>query len=132
MARSSSRPGRASTARPGAIWTPSSSRRRTEAGGGAAGPAPRDKAEETVTRIPAGLNTAEVRGVLRNDPPGRPNPRLKPHDEGFWLHMKPTYYHNLVDGLYPTFRLGWLSTLFFAFEILTGVFLMFYYTPSPP
>jgi quinol-cytochrome oxidoreductase complex cytochrome b subunit len=45
--------------------------------------------------------------------------------------MKPTYYHNLVDGLYPTFRLGWLSTFFFAFEILTGVFLMLYYTPSP-
>ena len=94
-------------------------------------PALRDKADEIVTRITAGLNTAEVRGVLRNDPPGRPNPRLKPHDEGFWLHMRPTYYHNLLDGLYPTFRLGWLSTFFFAFELLTGVFLMVYYTPSP-
>src|SRR4030042_5730144 len=94
-------------------------------------PALRDTADEIVTRITAGRNTAEVRGVLRNDPPGRPNPRLKPHDEGFWLHMRPTYYHNLLDGLYPTFRLGWLSTFFFAFELLTGVFLMVYYTPSP-
>ncbi|MEW6568668.1 MAG: cytochrome b N-terminal domain-containing protein, partial [Chloroflexota bacterium] len=40
-------------------------------------------------------------------------------------------YHNLVNGLYPSFRLGWLATFFFAFEILTGVFLMVYYTPSP-
>jgi quinol-cytochrome oxidoreductase complex cytochrome b subunit len=90
-----------------------------------------DKTDDIVTRVTAGLNTADVRGVLRDDPPPRPNPRLKPHAEGFWLHMKPTYYHNLVDGLYPTFRLGWLSTFFFAFEILTGVFLMVYYTPSP-
>ena len=69
--------------------------------------------------------------MLRDDPPGRPNPRLKPHSEGFWLHMKPTYYHNLVDGIYPTFRLGWLSTFFFVVEIVTGVLLMVYYTPSP-
>lgn len=91
----------------------------------------RAKAEDIVTRVTAGLGTADIRSVLRDDPPGRPNPRLKPHAEGFWLHMKPTYYHNLVDGLYPTFRLGWLSTFFFAFETLTGVFLMVYYTPSP-
>src|SRR4030066_299399 len=94
-------------------------------------PALRDKADDLITRVTAGLDIADVRGVLRDDPPGRPNPRLKPHAEGFWLHMKPTYYHNLVDGLYPTFRLGWLSTFFFAFEILTGVFLMVFYTPSP-
>jgi quinol-cytochrome oxidoreductase complex cytochrome b subunit len=94
-------------------------------------PALRDKADDLITRVTAGLDIADVRGVLRDDPPGRPNPRLKPHAEGFWLHMKPTYYHNLVDGLYPTFRLGWLSVYAFAFEIITGVFLMIYYTPSP-
>ena len=79
-----------------------------------------DKWVDVVTRVTAGLNPADVRGVLRDDPPGRPNPRLTPHAEGFWLHMKPTYYHRMVDGLYPTFRLGWLSTFFFAFEILTA------------
>jgi|Deesub1362A_J573_1020465.scaffolds.fasta_scaffold01113_9 quinol-cytochrome oxidoreductase complex cytochrome b subunit len=89
------------------------------------------KADDVVTRITAGLSIADVRAVLRDDPPGRPNPRLKPHSEGFWLHMRPTYYHNLVDGLYPTFRLGWLSTYFFAVEIITGIILMVYYTPSP-
>ncbi len=90
-----------------------------------------DKWVDLVTRATAGLNPADVRSVLRDDPPGRPNPRLTPHAEGFWLHMKPTYYHRMVDGFYPTFRLGWLSTFFFAFEILTGVYLMIFYTPSP-
>lgn len=90
-----------------------------------------DKADDVVTRITAGLNIADVRAVLRDDPARRPNPRLKPHADGFWLHMKPTYYNTLVDGLYPTFRLGWLSIFFFAFEIVTGVYLMIYYTPSP-
>src|SRR3990170_2192845 len=94
-------------------------------------PALRDKADDLIARVTAGLNMRDVWGVLRDDLPGRPNPRLKPHAEGFWLHMKPTYYHNLVDGLYPTFRLGWLSTYAFAFEIITGVYLMIYYTPSP-
>jgi len=91
----------------------------------------RDKADDIVTRVTAGLNSRDVRGLLRDDPPGRPNPRLTPHAEGFWLHMRPTYYHTLVDGIYPTFRLGWLATFFFVFEIITGIFLMVYYTPSP-
>lgn len=90
-----------------------------------------DLADDVVTRVTAGLTIEDVRSVLRGDPPTRPNPRLTPHAEGFWLHMKPTYYHNLVDGLYPTFRLGWLSTFFFAWEILTGIYLMVFYTPSP-
>jgi quinol-cytochrome oxidoreductase complex cytochrome b subunit len=88
-------------------------------------------ANDVTTRVTAGLNISDVRGVLRDDPAPRPNPRLTPHAEGFWLHMKPTYYHNLVDGLYPTFRLGWLATFFFAWEILTGIYLMIFYTPSP-
>ncbi|NIM92731.1 MAG: hypothetical protein GTO18_03315 [Anaerolineales bacterium] len=91
----------------------------------------KDTYDDTVTRITSGLSPSEVRGVLRDDPPGRPNPRLKPHSEGFWLHMKPTYYHNLVDGIYPTFRLGWLATFFFVIEGITGAFLMMHYTPSP-
>lgn len=89
------------------------------------------KADDAVTRVTAGLGIDDIRGVLRGDPAPRPNPRVKPHADGFWLHMRPTYYHNLTHGLYPSFRLGWLSTYFLAFETLTGVFLMFFYTPSP-
>lgn len=91
----------------------------------------RDATDDVVTRVTAGLNIGDIRSLLRDDPPGRPNPRLKPHSEGFWLHMKPTYYNQLIDGVYPTFRLGWMSTFFFVLEIVTGVLLMVYYTPSP-
>jgi ubiquinol-cytochrome c reductase cytochrome b subunit len=89
------------------------------------------KTNEAVERLTAGLDIEDIRGVLRGDPAPRPNPRVRPHADGFWFHMRPTYYHNLVTGLYPSFRLGWLSTYFFAFEIITGLFLMIYYTPSP-
>ncbi len=89
------------------------------------------KTNEFVERFTAGLDIDDIRGVLRGDPPPRPNPRVKPHADGFWFHMRPTYYHNLATGLYPSFRLGWLATYFFTFEIITGLFLMIFYTPSP-
>lgn len=88
--------------------------------------------DRTVERITAGMNIQDIREALRGDKPSRrPNPRLTPHADGFWLHMRPSYFHTSVTGLYPTFRLGWLSTYFFAFEIITGLFLMIFYTPSP-
>jgi ubiquinol-cytochrome c reductase cytochrome b subunit len=90
-----------------------------------------DTANDVVYRVTAGLDIADLRSALRGDEPGRPNPRLTPHADGFWLHMRPSYYNDLVTGIYPSFRLGWLSTFFLAFEIVTGVFLMFWYTPSP-
>jgi quinol-cytochrome oxidoreductase complex cytochrome b subunit len=90
-----------------------------------------DLANDVVTRVTSGLDITDIRGVLRGDPAARPNPRLTPHAEGFWLHMKPTYYNNLMDGLYPTFRLGWLATFFLVWETVTGLYLMIFYTPSP-
>lgn len=95
------------------------------------GPALLFKVNETVERVTAGMDIEDIRSMLRGDPAPKPNPRLKPHAEGFWLHMRPTYYHNLVTGIYPTFRMGWLSTYFFLFEIITGLLLMIFYTPSP-
>ena len=89
------------------------------------------KTDEVVTRITAGLNVEEIRSVLRGDPPKRPNPRVKPHADAFWMHMRPTYFHEKVMNLYPTFRLGWLSVYFMVFETITGLVLMLWYTPSP-
>ncbi|QPC82074.1 cytochrome bc complex cytochrome b subunit [Phototrophicus methaneseepsis] len=87
---------------------------------------------ETVERITVGMNIQDIREALRGEPPSRrPNPRLQPHADGFWLHMRPGYYHRDVTGVYPTFRLGWLSTYFVVFETITGVLLMGWYTPSP-
>lgn len=87
---------------------------------------------EVVERATAGLNIQDIREALRGEAASRkPNPRLQPHADGFWLHMRPSYFHKSVTGLYPTFRLGWLSTYFVFFETITGIFLMIFYTPSP-
>lgn len=87
---------------------------------------------EVVERATAGMNVQDIREALRGEAPSRkPNPRLQPHADGFWLHMRPSYFHKSVTGLYPEFRLGWLSTYFVFFETITGIFLMVWYTPSP-
>jgi quinol-cytochrome oxidoreductase complex cytochrome b subunit len=78
------------------------------------------------------MNLQDIREALRGEAPTRrPNPRLQPHADGFWLHMRPSFFHRDMTGLYPTFRLGWLSTYFVAFETITGLLLMVWYTPSP-
>lgn len=88
--------------------------------------------DETVTRITAGMNIQDIREALRGEEPSRrPNPRLTPHADSFFLHIRPSFYHESVTGIYPTFRLGFLSTYFFFIEIITGLFLMVFYTPSP-
>lgn len=87
--------------------------------------------DDGFTRFTSGLSWNDVRGVLRGDPPAKPNPRVKPHTEGFWFHIRPTFYHEAVTTLYPTFRLGLLSAVFFTLEIITGIFLMIFYTPAP-
>jgi len=88
--------------------------------------------DETVERLTAGMNIQDIREALRGeDPSRRPNPRLQPHADGFWLHMRPAYFNRDITGLYPTFRLGWLSTYFVFFETITGMLLMLWYTPAP-
>ncbi len=89
------------------------------------------KLDESVERLTAGMNINDIRAALRGDEPRRPNPRLRPHADGFWLHIRPSFYHTEVTHIYPTFRLGWLSTFLFVWETLTGIFLMIFYTPSP-
>ncbi|MCL4255804.1 MAG: cytochrome b N-terminal domain-containing protein, partial [Anaerolineae bacterium] len=82
--------------------------------------------------ITSGMNVQDIREALRGEAPSRrPNPRLQPHSDGFWLHMRPSFFHKDMTGVYPTFRLGWLSTYFVFFETITGMFLMVWYTPSP-
>jgi quinol-cytochrome oxidoreductase complex cytochrome b subunit len=90
-----------------------------------------EKANEVWTRLTTGMDIGDTRSALRGEPAGRPNPRVKPHTESFWFHIRPTFYHEAVTKLYPTFRLGFLSGLLFAIEIVTGIYLMIFYTPSP-
>lgn len=88
--------------------------------------------DNIVERVTAGMNIQDLREALRGETPTRrPNPRLQPHADGFWLHMRPSFFHRDMTGLYPTFRLGWLSTYMVAFETITGMILMVWYTPSP-
>ena len=89
------------------------------------------KIDDVVERVTSGLNINDIRAMLRGDEPRRPNPRLRPHADGFWLHIRPSFYHTEVTHIYPTFRLGWLSTFMFVWETITGIFLMVFYTPSP-
>jgi quinol-cytochrome oxidoreductase complex cytochrome b subunit len=89
------------------------------------------KADEVVERMTSGLNVNDVRAALRGDDPRRPNPRLRPHADGFWLHIRPSFYHTEVTHIYPTFRLGWLSSFLLVWETITGLILMVFYTPSP-
>ncbi|MCY3574249.1 MAG: cytochrome bc complex cytochrome b subunit [Chloroflexi bacterium] len=88
--------------------------------------------DDSVERLTAGLNVQDLREAFRGETPSRrPNPRLTPHADGFWLHMRPSYFNRDVTGMYPSFRLGWLSTYFVFFETITGILLMLWYTPSP-
>jgi quinol-cytochrome oxidoreductase complex cytochrome b subunit len=89
------------------------------------------KIDESVERLTSGLNISDVRGALRGDEPRRPNPRLRPHADGFWFHIRPSFYHTEVTHIYPSFRLGWLATFAFVWETITGIILMVFYTPSP-
>ncbi len=89
------------------------------------------KTDEVVERMTSGLNTDDIRSALRGDAPRRPNPRLRPHADGFWFHIRPSFYHNEVTRIYPTFKLGWLSTFMLVWETITGIFLMIFYTPAP-
>jgi len=95
------------------------------------GPVAATLADEALTRFTAGLSWNDLRGMLRGDPPGRPNPRLQLHSEAFWLHIKPSFYHASVTKLTHTFRMGWLSTFLFLLETITGIFLMVFYAPTP-
>ncbi len=89
------------------------------------------KVDEAAERITAGMNVGDIRSALRGDEPRRPNPRLRPHADSFWFHIRPSFYHTEVTHIYPTFRLGWLSTFMFVWETITGIILMVFYTPSP-
>ena len=84
------------------------------------------KLNESVERFTAGLDIPAIRGVLRGDPPPKPNPRVKPHTEGAWFHIWPSFYHVEVTKFFPTLRLGLISTVLFLVEIITGLFLMLY------
>ena len=88
-------------------------------------------ADDVVTRVTAGLSIADVRGVLRDDPAPRPNPRLNSACRGFLAAHEAHLLPQPGGRSVPDLPAGWLATFFFAWEIVTGIYLMIFYTPSP-
>lgn len=70
------------------------------------------------------------RSTIRGEAAPRPNPRMRVHNNSFWYHIRPRALPLEATAWYYTFGLGWLSTLFFVVEAITGLVLMVYYTPS--
>jgi quinol-cytochrome oxidoreductase complex cytochrome b subunit len=88
--------------------------------------------DNRVRAIMAGVGLTELRALMRGDPPTeKPNPRYKVHTTSFLFHIRPRYYEAGSTILTHTFRLGFLTSLFFFIEVITGLILMVYYTPSP-
>jgi len=80
----------------------------------------------------AGLSMKELRALFRGEAPTeRPNPRYKVHVVSFTAHIRPKFYFQASTLFTHTFRLGYLSALFFLVEIITGLILMVYYVPTP-
>ncbi|MBN1665987.1 MAG: cytochrome bc complex cytochrome b subunit [Anaerolineales bacterium] len=89
-------------------------------------------ADNRVRIITAGLSVAELRALMRGDPPTeRPNPRYKVHVTSFLFHIRPKFYQQASTIFTHTWRLGFFTVFFFGVEVITGLILMMYYTPSP-
>lgn len=92
----------------------------------------RDRVNERVRTITAGLDVEELRAVFRGDPPTeKPNPRFKVHTKSFIMHIRPRYYQRAATWFTHNFRLGWASAFTFFVETITGIILMIYYAPTP-
>jgi quinol-cytochrome oxidoreductase complex cytochrome b subunit len=83
-----------------------------------------------MTSVFAGLSPQNMRDMFRGEPPGRPNPRFKVHNVSFWLHMKPRWYPKSVTKFTYTLALGWASAFLAIVLGISGLVLMFLYTPS--
>lgn len=91
-----------------------------------------DKVDETTRAVLAGIGVREARALLRGEgPTEKPNPRYRAQVKSFMLHLRPKFYQEGSTWFTHTFRLGFLSTLLFVIETITGLILMVYYTPSP-
>ncbi len=91
-----------------------------------------DQIEETTRGMLAGISPKELRAILRGDAATeKPNPRYRAQVKSFILHIRPKFYQEGSTWFTHTFRLGLLSTYMFAVELITGLILMVFYTPSP-
>lgn len=57
--------------------------------------------------------------------------RILPGISSFFLHLRPRHYPAGSIQFSNTLYLGFFTALFLAVEVLTGILLMVYYTPTP-
>jgi len=88
--------------------------------------------DRRVRALAAGLSLTELRAIVRGEPPTeRPNPRYLAHTLSLILHIRPRYYPQASTRFTHTFRLGYFTVFFFVVEIITGLYLMVHYVPTP-
>lgn len=88
--------------------------------------------DERIKGLAAGMSGAEIRAMLRGEPPTeRPNPRFLAHTTSLLLHLRPRTYRRAETWFSNTFHLGFFAVFLFAVEILSGLILMIYYVPTP-
>lgn len=90
----------------------------------------REWTNQWLTSVFAGIGPQDLREMFQGEPPGRPNPRYKPHNISFWFHMKPRWYPESVTKFSYTLALGWASAFLAIVLGISGFILMFFYTPS--
>ena len=104
--------------------------------GAAGGPPVRDALEPKMAYDPgAGLagrvrRSSAWRSVFRHPSLDTPRGRALQSFSNFFLHLYPVKIPARVLRLRYSFRLGFIVTVLFAILVLTGVYLMFFYTPA--
>lgn len=80
----------------------------------------------------AGLGWAEVRALLRDEPPVEtPAIRERVLTRAFWTHLRPRAYYQSSIKFTHTFGFGFFSVFCACVQLITGTLLMIFYEPSP-
>ncbi|MCC6244533.1 MAG: cytochrome b N-terminal domain-containing protein [Gemmatimonadaceae bacterium] len=76
------------------------------------------------------LQSAVVRSVVRIPPSDTPSGRALHAFSNVFLHVYPVRVPRALLRFRSTWRLGFISSVLFALLFITGLYLMFFYTPS--
>ncbi len=89
-------------------------------------------ADETVRALSAGLGIADVRALVRGDPPvEKTTVREQALSRAFWTHFRPHVYQKSATKFSHTLGLGFFSVFFAVVQLITGTLMMIFYEPSP-
>jgi menaquinol-cytochrome c reductase cytochrome b subunit len=76
-------------------------------------------------------NTTVGRSIIRNPNRATPRDRAAGHWSNFFLHIYPVKMHRREIGFRYSWYLGVISAVLFGSLIASGIYLMFFYVPSP-